>query len=120
MKEVRDALLRMVRAATKAKAMQEKYLEIGMDDQPWFDIWGEVLDAIYFLIGEHTQTFEESVTYIVMTAPILTDERRVKMLYAEYKKNFPDQPRPHTYEVEELADMYRRSGGYMTPEGDWT
>ena len=120
MKEIRDALLRMVRAGMKTKAMQEKYLEIGMDDQPWFDIWGDILDGIYFLIGEHTQTFEESTTYIVMDAPILSEERRVKMLYYEYEKNHPVQPKPHTYEVEELADMYRRNGGYMTPEGDWS
>jgi len=120
MTEIRDALLRMVRAAMKAKKMQEHYLKIGIDDQPWFEIWGDILDGIYHLIGERTDPFEESATYMVMHAPILSDERRAKMLYAEYKKHSPEQPRPNILQPGKFADMYKKSGGYQTPEGDWT
>ena len=120
MREVKESLLRMVRAAMKAKKMQENYLRIGIDYQPWFEIWGDVLDAIYYLIGEHTMTFDESVTCITMNAPILSEERRAEMLYAEYEKNHPVQPRPNPITNKELRDMYRNSGGYMTPEGDWS
>jgi len=122
MNEIRDALSRLVKAAMRAKAMQEHYLKVGVDDQPWFEIWGDILDGIYALIGEHTETFEESVTSITMSAPIISQERRTKILFAEYKKNHMIQPKPHTYEVNQIADMYRQNGGYRyeTPEGDWT
>lgn len=122
MNEIRDALSRLVKAAMRAKAMQEHYLKIGIDDQPWFEIWGDILDGIYSLIGEHTDTFDHSATFITMNAPILSNERRTEMLLSEYRKNHPVQPAPHTFEVNKIADMYRKNGGYMyeTPEGDWT
>lgn len=121
MKEVKDALLRVVRATMKTKHMQEKYLEIGIDDQPWFDIWGDQIDAIYALLGEHTDTLEESVTYVTMTAPYLTDERRTEMLFAEYQKNHK-QPSPNTMSSDGMKELYEHNGGYLreTPEGDWT
>ena len=125
MKNVKGTLSHFVRAAMKAKEMREHYARIGLDDDPPFQIWGEILDGIYVLIGEHTNEFEKSTTYITMTAPLLTEERRVEMLYGEYQKHFPDsvqQPAPHTFSRKDMRNAYKASGGYMveTPEGGWS
>lgn len=118
MNEIRDALLRLVNAGLATKDMQEAYLKVRLDDNKLFDIYGSILDAIYKLIGEHTETFEESVTFLTMTAPMLTHERRAEMLYSEYKKNH-SMPKPDTMSSDGMKELYERNGGYMTPEGDW-
>lgn len=120
MQNVKDALLRMVKAAMKAKELREHYVKMGIDDDPPFQIYGDILDGIYSLVGEHTETFEESVTNIIMNAPALTENRRAKILYGEYVKNFECyQPAPNTISREEMRKIYAENGGYMTPEGDW-
>ena len=120
MNNVKDALLRLVHAGLETKKMQEAYLTVGLDDNKLFDVYGSILDAIYNIVGEHTETFEESVTYISMTAPILTEERRWKMLVAEYAKRNPEQPQPYTFERKDMKELHEKNGGYMTPEGDWS
>ena len=119
---MKDSLLRLVKAGLATKKLQEAYVTVGLDDNTLFDIYVNILDAIYGLIGEHTNTFEESVTYIVMTAPILSDERRATMLEAEYRKNHPEQPKPNVCTTAELFKMFNENGGYLreTPEGDWS
>ena len=120
MNEVRDALLRMVRSGLEVKSLQETYLKVGLDDGPLFGVFGDICDAIYYLIGEHKEQFTDSLTYLVMNAPILSEERRVEMLMAEYRKNFPEQPGPSLMSSDGMKELYERNGGYMTPEGDWT
>ena len=122
MNGIKDALLRMVRAARETEALQKQYLEVGLDDNPVFEIWGNIVDAVYALVGEHTETVEESVTWTVLKAPILSDERRAEMLYAEHLKHNPEfkMPKPNILEREEMRKMVRENGGYMTPEGDWS
>ena len=123
MDRMKDALLRLVKAGLSTKKMQEAYLTVGLDDNRLFEIYGNILDAVYDLIGEHTNTFEESVTHLAMTAPILTDDRRAELLMIEYRKNHPDQPFPLTMEPEEARQLFKENGGYLlreTPEGDWS
>ena len=123
MENVRDALLRMVRAARDSKRLQEAFLDVGLKDNMIFNIYGDIAEAIYKLIGEHTESIEESVTNLVLTTPLLTEDRRVEMLIAEYKKNHPVQPIPLTVEQEEMRKMFKENGGYLlreTPEGDWS
>lgn len=124
MNEVKDALFKMVKAGIKLSGLMTNYADCGIDDSPMFDVWGDILDGIYALLGEHTDTIEESVTYTVMTAPYLNNERRTEMLWAEYVKRHPEQPvvqpQPITISPEGMREMMKRNGGYMTPEGDWT
>jgi hypothetical protein len=121
MKNIKDALLRMVRAGRKAERMQDAYVQVGLNDNMIHEIYGQILDGIYCLIGENTKSFEKSITYLAMTTPLLTDERRVEMLYAEYRKNNPEQPAPITVEPNEFREMAKKNGYlYETPEGDWS
>lgn len=127
MNEVRDALLRMVRTAMFLKKMSEAYTILGLDNNPHHEAYGDMCDAIYYLVGEHTEEFDKSVTWIAVNAPFLTEERRTEMLMAEYEKNhyecpnyIPKQPKPHTFKREDTKKMAKDNGGYMSPEGDWT
>lgn len=121
MKHIEDALLRMVKAGLETAEMQKNYLDVGLDDGPLFEIYGNILEGIYALIGEHTEEFSDSVTHLVMSVPYLTAERRAKMLMAEFRKNFPqaDIPAPMFVTEQERRDLFRKNGGYMSPEGDW-
>lgn len=123
MDNIRDALLRMVTTARFLKKMAEAYTVLGLDDNPHHNAYGDLMDAIYYLIGEHTEEFNKSVTYLAINAPILTDERRAELLLSEYMKNHMEQvrqPKPYTFTREDDKQMFRKNGGFMAPEGDWT
>lgn len=119
MDEIRDALLRMVQAAMATKRLQETYLKNGLNDNPLFQIYSDIADAICQLVGEHHETFEESTTHCALTVPALDDEHRVKVLMAEYKRNHPEQPGPYFIDPLKMRESVRQNGGYMAPEGDW-
>lgn len=120
MENVRDALLRMVQAAMKAKRLQETYLKNEMNDNAPFQIYSDIADGIAQLIGEHTENFEDSVTNRALTVPAFDDEHRVLLLMIEYKRNFPQQPAPQFMDRDAMRENVRKVGGYMAPEGDWT
>lgn len=127
MKEIRDALLRMVKTAMFLKKMSEAYTVLGLDDNPHHEAFGDQCDAIYYLVGEHTEEFDKSVTWIAVNAPFLTDERRVELLMSAFEKNHmveshveQKQPKPHTFSRKDDKQMFRNNGGYIAPEGDWT
>lgn len=124
MKEIYGALFGLVVAHREAETLQNAFVKVGLNDNPIFNIRANIMDAISHIIGEHLdedQDFiKDSVTSITLSAPFLTDERRTEMLFAEYKKNYPSQPKPNTFEQMDMQKMFRESGGYMTPEGDWS
>ena len=77
----------MVRSARKAKQLDEELLKIGYSETPYGYICGELADAIYDLIGEKTENWEDSVTYTALTVPFYCDERRAAMLFHVYQVN---------------------------------
>ena len=94
MENIKAALLRDVEVARNLLDASNAMESLGYPNNPFWTNYMNVADGIYKLIGEKTDTFEESITYLTLNAPYLTNERRVEMLMAEYKKNFPEQPRP--------------------------
>lgn len=122
MKEIKDALLRMVMAENKIEKMRKAYVEANLDDNMLFEAIGDIHDAIHALVG-HGEDYINGATNIVMSAPILTIERRVEMLYAEFRKNHPVLSSPVITDREEMKKMFKENGGYLlreTPEGDWS
>ena len=126
MNEIRDALLRMVRTAMFLRKMADAYTTLGLDSNPHHEAYGDLCDAIYYLVGEHTEEFNKSVTWIAVNAPFLTDERRTELLMSAYEKNHiayphdePKQPKPNTISRKQIEKMINKNGGYMSPEGDW-
>ena len=98
MQNIKDALLRDVDACREMLNLHDAMAACGYAENPYWDTFATIADGIYKLIGEHTETFDESITNLILTAPYLTTQRRVEMLMAEYRKNFPEQPRPITSE----------------------
>lgn len=140
--KVREALLLMVKTGMMAKELDGKMLELGYSCTPYSVIYGRIADAMYALIGEKTETFDESVTYTALNAPYLCDSRRADILMYAWRKNNAqeqaeeqDQPKPKILSGEELKrmiDNYDLGNGYMftatsddrkyrhqTPEGEW-
>ena len=84
---VRNALRSMLKTAVFAKKKDDELTDIGFADTPMFEVYGYAADAIYYLIGEHTQSFDESVTYDVLNHPGLTPDEMFNILAEEYEKN---------------------------------
>lgn len=122
MDNIKDALLRFVNSAMKIQKMQESSRELGLRDDNLFYVYGDILEGIYRLLGEHTETFDLSVTHVVMSTKSLPADRRVQLLMAEYKRNHPEQPNPQFIDPEKMRENVEKVGGYhyQTPEGDWS
>ena len=112
MENIKAALQREVEAARDLLKMNKVMVACGYPSNPFWDNYATVADSIYKLIGEHTDTFEESITNLALTTPYLTIDRRVEMLMAEYRKNFPEQPKPITSENDKKSNMI----GYCPPQ----
>lgn len=86
--DVRKSLERLVRTATKVLYIAEQMQTIGFSSSNYDDVAGDIADAIYHLIGEKTDTYEQSVTYRVLHEYTFLDETfRVSMLMDEYERN---------------------------------
>ena len=120
MSNMKDALLRMVKAARLAKTMDDFFVEKGYGETPYSEIYGEIFEAIYSLLGENTPIANESITHTMLTAPYMDDERRAACLNHVYESRNM-QPKPNTIEPDEMDRMVKENGGYRyeTPEGDW-
>ena len=117
MEGIKDALLRLVKAARGAKELQESYAKVNLDDNPAFNIYADIADGIYCLIGEHTEKFEDSTTYAALTAPGLQDDIRVRILMSAYNRMHPEQPKPVIIDREKMKEQAAQGCGYMAPEG---
>ena len=84
-----STLFRMLRAAGIAKQMDDDLVKHGYSDSPYADIFGDIADAIYYLIGEQKNMFEDSLTYRMLHTDAITDECKVSLLMDEYRKNRP-------------------------------
>lgn len=124
MDNIKDALLRMYRSARDLKKMYETFKAAGFSADSLFDVYGNVADAIYYLIGEDVARFENSITYRILNHPDFqdcTDEEKVDILMAEFRKNY-SQPKPNVIGAnfkDIFRKLYNANGGYMTPEGEW-
>ena len=137
---MKDALMRVIKAALRAKELDEKMLAMGYGKTPYADIYGELADALFVICGEHTDRIDESVTYTVLNNPLLCLERRAAILEHVRISNTvsaPKMPAPNTCEPEEFEQLVRKNGGYSaktgyippheadekktgdTPEGEW-
>lgn len=134
MNEMKDALLRLVRSWTKTNKALESFVNVGMDSNLLFQVCGEIEEAICILVGEADKDLEDTVTHTALTAPILTEDRRVYLLMAIREKNMNTDSKPRKFMTpEEMKNMVVKNGGYLsgigfvppkdveeTPEGEWT
>lgn len=94
---MKEALTKLVRAARTAKRADDALRNVGYTDTPYFDIYGDIVDGIYAMLGEKTNTLEESVTYTVLSNPDMADDECAEAFIDEYCKSVPRMS-PHVNE----------------------
>ena len=70
------AIEKIIIAGRTAKKADDILRKIGYTDTPYFNIYGNIADALYILLGEKTDTFDKSLTYKIMESETLTETQR--------------------------------------------
>ena len=82
--DVQYSLTKMVKTARTALRLSEQLNKIGYPFLLLDEIYGDIADAIYYLIGENTIHFEDSLTFIVLNTDAITDDARITILLKKY------------------------------------
>lgn len=127
----RDALMRVVKAARMATKQAEVMQMLMMEKKVWTtadEIASFLQDAIFILSGEELATgqpFDSSNTMRLLTGDMDDDGVTDWLLMMDNirRKHLPQgevkQPAPQTMSKVEMKDLYRKFGGYQSPEGEW-
>ena len=70
----KNVLTHLVRAGRDALHMEETLKQLGYKETPYFNLYGEITDAIYALLDEQTDTIEESKAYAAVHDIYTPDE----------------------------------------------
>ena len=85
-----SVLTHLIRAGRDALHLEKTLTEIGYMETPYFQLYGEIIDAIYGILDEDTDTVEESKAYAAVHDPFTPDEICAEELAASV--SFPDVP----------------------------
>ena len=85
--DIQEALKRMVRIAMTAKHADDVLRNAGYMETPYWQIYGDAVDAIYCLVEKEGTDFESSTTCLVMGTVSLTGDRRVALLLDAHSRN---------------------------------
>jgi len=83
----KETIGHLVNLAMKSKKLSDQMNELGYPDNPYWDFYCEAAEALYDLVGESTDTFEESLAFLVLQSTTITEEQRINVLLYHYKKN---------------------------------
>lgn len=72
--DVKKVLTHLIRAGRDALHLENTLTEIGYKETPYFNLYGEITDAIYGILDEQTDTVEESKAYAAIHDPFTPDE----------------------------------------------
>ena len=82
-KEVLECL---VKAWRSASFTDNKLEMLGFRDTPLFEIAGNIMDAVYYLLDENTRTIDESVTSETLHTENMSVEECASVLMKQYDK----------------------------------
>ena len=82
---MKSALFKLTKAARHAHYFESAIRDAGYSSSPYADIFGDIADAIYELLGEHTETFDDSVTCATLLSFSITNEQCAEYLFSAYK-----------------------------------
>lgn len=85
--DIENALLRLVKACRESHKLDQALMTAGYASSPYFSILGHIIDGIYFLIGDNTETLEESVAYQVLNNDSLSDSECVSILLRKHERS---------------------------------
>lgn len=69
-----SVLTHLIRAGRDALHLEKTLTEIGYVETPYFNLYGEITEAIYGILDEHTDTIEESKSYAAIHDLFTPDE----------------------------------------------
>ena len=85
--DTKVVLTHLIKAGRDALHMEESLKKLGYAETPYYDLYGEISEAIYCILGEDTDTFDESSTYAAIHDYFLTDEQCAEDLADVCKNN---------------------------------
>ena len=97
-------LTHLIRAGRDALHMENVLNELGYHGTPYFNLHGEISDAIYEMIGENTETFDQSETYAAMHDIYTTDEICAEQLAERTQENWTAIPETARGAITETAE----------------
>lgn len=71
--DTKKILTHLIRAGRNAMSLENVLTSLGYKETPYFNLYGDISEAVYTLLGEKTESFEDSVTYAVMVDPLMSD-----------------------------------------------
>ena len=98
-----SVLTHLIRAGRDALHLEKTLTEIGYAETPYFNLYGEITDAIHGILDEDTDTIEESKAYAAIHDPFTPDE-----ICAEELAMFVDVPSVSDATMEVITDTERR------------
>ena len=84
---VKRALTHLVKAGRDALHLEKTLKELGYKDTPYFNLYGEIAEAMYCILEEDTDSFEESETYNAMHDIYSSDEMCAERLADIFRSN---------------------------------
>lgn len=85
--DMKKVITHLVKASRDAMHLDTTLSDIGYKDTPYFNIYGNICDALYAMLGENTDSFEQSETYSAVQDCFLPDELCAEQLLPIYYKN---------------------------------
>lgn len=76
----KKVLTHLIKAGRDALHLENTLSSIGYKETPYFNLHGEITDAIYTMLGEDTDSLEESMTYAAMNDIFTSDEQCAEQL----------------------------------------
>lgn len=72
--DTRNVLTHLIRAGRDALHLEKTLTELGYSETPYYNLYGEITDAIYGILDEDADTVEESRAYAAIHDPFTSDE----------------------------------------------
>lgn len=97
--DAKKVLTHLIRAGRDAIHLEKTLTEIGYKETPYFNLYGEITDAIYGILDEHTDTIDESKAYAAVHDIYTPDE-----ICAEELALLVDTPNVHDTTMEVITE----------------
>lgn len=85
-KHIYSALFRLVRTARACLKADEAIRGLGQSDSVFWKFFGDIADAVFFLLEEKTEQFDQSVSWNLLNDMSLSEEKCTRKLMAEYNR----------------------------------
>jgi len=85
--DTKKVFLHLVKAARDSLHLESTLSNIGYSETPYFNLYGEIAEAIYDLLDEDTDTFEESATARILQETYTPDEISAEKLAVLFDNN---------------------------------